>query len=156
MVSRRTIFLICTLLIAVLLPNGGLQSAEAHSERLSLSLPSLTIESAERIVEFNVTIFHGLVVAAPKIPNGWYVHIDLPLQWKTVVTAAHAIGVAALTSHETDYFNDFLIIEPSDPGEYPISVNVRIKTEIYKRESGITKKQYNFTTKDVRLTKVGS
>lgn len=155
MASRRIAFLIPFVLLTIFLPYGELQGVESSPEKFGLSVPSLKIEKAERVVEFNVTIFHGLVVAAPKISYGWYMHIDLPFQWKTIVTAGRIIGVAALTSEQTSYFNDFLIIEPSDPGEYPISVNMEIKTETYNRESGITKKEYSFTTKDLRLTKVG-
>ena len=154
MVSKRTAFLICALLIAIVLPTKALQSSETRPEKFNLSLPNLQIGSVERIAEFNVTVFHGFVVAVPRIPNGWCMHIDLPLQWKTVVTAGCIIGVAALTSDKTSYFKDFLVVEQSDPGEYPIVVNIEIKTETYNRESGLTKKQYNFTTKDVRLTKI--
>jgi len=139
----------------ILLIGALLISSEAKCvERLSLSIPNLRIERKERIVEFRVTILQGSVASIPRIPPGWFMHIDLPFQWKTVVTAGSVIGVADLTSNEVKYFDDFLIIAAEQQEEL-LSVEVEIVTgTLAETMDSIIQKRYLFKMKELKLKKL--
>jgi hypothetical protein len=139
-------------LIGLLLVPHNSSGDQRRIERLNLSVPYLKIQKEERIVEFRVSVFHGFVVAIPDIPPGWSVDVDLPYQWKTVLTAVRIIGAAGLTWEETAYFNNFLMIEKLTNQEEPLFIEVEIKTETYERGAGITTKRYLFPMKDLTLT----
>jgi len=124
-------------------------------ERFSLSLRNLEIQREERIVQFRVTITHGFVTSVPRLRPGWFIHVDLPLQFKTVVTAGSIIGVADLTWHETKYFNDFLIIEASEDEEDLLSVEVEIVTNtLVETRDSFIKRSYLFNKKELELRKL--
>jgi hypothetical protein len=143
---------IWALLIGALLTTTEARAIETR-ERLSLSVPNLQIGKRERIVEFRVTIAQGSVASVPRIPPGWFLHIDLPFQWKTVVTAGSVIGVADLTSNKVEYFNDFLIIVPEQHPDL-LSVEVEIVTNTFvETMSSINEKRRLFEMKDLKLKK---
>lgn len=111
-------------------------SADKFAE-YSLSIPTLKMEETEKIEAFTATIIYGDVVSIPRIPVGWSIHSDSSPLWKTVVTASknvdfRDVGDAALTSKETDYFKDFLVIRSNDP-EYSIRVAVELTMSDKKR-----------------------
>ena len=137
---------VCVVVICVLCQN--VEGAKNDIKRISLSLPDMKIGEGDRISEFKATILNGSVVSVPRIPDGWFFRVDLPYQWKTVVTAGRIIGAAALTSDEVSYFKDFLIIEVDEDEE--IAIDVEVSIERYQ-EGRTLKKWLHFDMKDLSM-----
>jgi hypothetical protein len=124
-------------------------------EKYTLSAPDIKLEELERIVEIKLTILHGFIVSVPRIPPGWYLHIDLPAQWETDLSAGSIIGVAGLTNKEVNFFNDFLVIERTGDQEPPLSIDLDIITEtLTKTRDAVNKKKHSFSLKNLTLHKL--
>lgn len=117
-------------------------------ERLALSVRNYKIAENIRITEFRVTIKHGFVVSAPKIPPGWFMNLSLPTQEESVVSAGSVVGVADLTSEDASYFSDFLIIEAPQGQELDMSVEIKATDSDGRIISSFFKKE------DLRLEKI--
>lgn len=122
-----------------------LSAAESFQE-YTLSIPGLSIGENERIDSFQVVISHGDVISVPRIPTGWSVHIDNSPLWKTTVRGNISVGAAALTHQQTDFFEDFLVIQRNDR-EFPVYVEVTITTYL----EGSSSKQSRRVLKDESL-----
>jgi hypothetical protein len=123
-------------------------SAQERFPKYRLSVPDFKIGANERVDGFTITVKYGDIIAVPRIPTGWSMHIDNSPAWKTVVSASISLGVAALTHKETDFFNNFLIIQSNDK-DFPMLVEADITTY----EMGSSEKQTHraFKNTDLRL-----
>lgn len=58
---------------------------------------------------------------------GWSIHVDNSPAWKTTVRGSISIGAAALTRYETDFFENFIVVQ-NNPSDCPMTVEGEIKT----------------------------
>lgn len=123
--------------------------AEQTIERFVVSVPNFTIKKDERIVGIRTTITHGFLVSVPRIPHGWYLNVDITTQSTTIVTAGSTIGVADLTNEETNFFDNFLIIETPHSEMSLLNIEVVIMTTI----DSINKQSTVIKMKDLELNK---
>ena len=126
-------------------------SAQERFPEYSLSVPNFKIGPNERVDGFTVTVTYGDVISVPRVPNGWSMHIDNSPIWKTVVSASASLGVAALTDKETDFFNNFLIIQCND-NDFPVRVEADVTT--YEMGNSVKQTHRAFKNTDLRLESI--
>lgn len=119
--KEKKLIVVCAaiLLIAFVVPVPVCSGVEF--ERYKLSLPDLDIQETERIDSFTIVISYGDVIALPRIPIGWSIHIDNAPLWKTTVNGSISVGAAALTRQEVDYFREFMVIQRNNK-ELPVRI----------------------------------
>ena len=119
--KEKKLIVVCAaiLLIAFVVPVPDCSGVEF--ERYKLSLPDLDIQETERIDSFTIVISYGDVIALPRIPIGWSIHIDNAPLWKTTVNGSISVGAAALTRKEVDYFKEFMVIQRNNK-ELPVRI----------------------------------
>lgn len=83
-------------------------SVPSFAQKLSVTIPSLSLADKEQIVGFEIHVQSGMIAQLPNAPRGWAVSIDNDPSWKTRVSVSLIVGAAALN---TDFFRDFLRIE---------------------------------------------
>jgi len=149
-VVRRPWIYIFVLLVFAISPSRNIQCANSEVKRVSVSVPDIKIEKTDRIVEYKVTILYGFVVSVPRIPPGWFLRIDLPLQWKTNVMAGSIIGVADLNGDETGYFNDFLVLEYSGHEGQELNVEAEVTVNAHTG----SKKVLRFGMEELRIKRI--
>ena len=98
-------------------------------EILTLSFPEEVLEKGERIVELEITVLYGSVLAMNNIPEDWSIELTTDPQWRAIVSGSTNHGVGALD--DVSNLQSFLVIRPWRDVEKENKVKFNVEAKLY-------------------------
>lgn len=98
-------------------------------EILTLSFHKGLLEKGERVVELEITVLYGSVLAINGIPEDWSIDLTVDPQWRAIVSGVANHGVAALEDVST--LQSFLVIRPWRDVEEENKVKFNVEAKLY-------------------------
>lgn len=124
-------------------------SAFGQSQRFLVSIPTLKLNSNERIVGFEIHVQSGMTVQLPKVPKGWRLSVDNDPSWNTNMKGSLAVGAAAL---DADFFLNLLVIEGETEATPDRPLN--LSGEVIVTSDYVSERRIKLGTKDFVLVTV--
>jgi hypothetical protein len=112
MLAKKGIALFALFLVAFLCCQKEPSSYKdtPDQEILTLSFPKGLLEKGERVLELEITVLYGSVLAINNIPEDWSIDLTVDPQWRATVSGRTNHGVGALDDVST--LQSFLVIRP--------------------------------------------